>query len=541
MAVITQEYDIDLKATGWYPVVEMSQYDTGSRTVVLRVYDGENLVPLDGCVARIDGRRSDGVEFSASCTIGANSTVSFVVSQEMTRAAGKHVAELVIIDAQGNTAGTQNFILDVEPASMLRDAAASADDRTLYDQFTDSIERKFNSLSNGINRTVEDISQVIGTGSKPVTVIKQGVEVDRELFTVRLDYDPVTALVSFHVDMNGISGISTSGQVDKTIIKIPADYLPAADAYNTNNEYVVSFDSMQPNGTGRADNATEYVLDSAGNLIFRIRNASGDSQLLYSQPAAATWYARGGKYMGVETIGTGGNSIKVGTVTTGDPGTQATVTNSGTARDVVLDFTIPRGDKGDAGEAGGDIPVASSTTLGGIKVGSNLTITDDGTLSATGGAASGFDPTTVEPIVIGSGATVGNHSATVVGVNSSAKNNGDMAIGGSATASGSYSNAIGWAAKATGGDWANNWGCDAFGTAAHATAAGSVALGWGSIANKKFVVSVGKGGTDWGATRRIVNVGTPTDANDAATKAYVDALEAKLTALEARVAALENK
>lgn len=147
MAVITQEYDIDLKATGWYPVVEMSQFDTGSRTVVLRVYGGENLVPLDGCVARIDGRRSDGVEFSASCTIGANSTVSFVASQEMTRAAGKHVAELVIIDAQGNTAGTQNFILDVEPAPMLRDAAASADDRTLYDQFTASVESKFASLS----------------------------------------------------------------------------------------------------------------------------------------------------------------------------------------------------------------------------------------------------------------------------------------------------------------------------------------------------------------------------------------------------------
>lgn len=382
MAVITQEYDIDLKATGWYPVVEMSQYDTGSRTVVLRVYDGENLVPLDGCVARIDGRRSDGVEFSASCTIGANSTVSFVVSQEMTRAAGKHVAELVIIDANGNTAGTQNFILDVEPASMLRDAAASADDRTLYDQFTGSVEKKFDDLSNSVNRTVEDISQLVGTGSKPVTVIKQGVEVGGERFSVRLDYDPVTALVSFRVDVIlGISGISQSGKVDKTIMKIPADYLPPADAYDTNDEYVVSYDSMQPLGNGRSDIGTEYVLDSAGNLIFRIRLASGDPQLGYTQHAAATWYARGGKYMGVTTIGTGGNTVKVGTVTTGDPGTQARVTNSGTARDVVLDFTIPKGDTGAAG-GGYVLPAATSNTLGGIKVGSNLYTTGDGTLSA---------------------------------------------------------------------------------------------------------------------------------------------------------------
>lgn len=527
MAVITQEYDIDLKATGWYPVVEMSQYDTGSRTVVLRVYDGSDLVPLDGCVARIDGRRSDGVEFSASCTIGANSTVSFVVSQEMTRAAGKHVAELVIIDAQGNTAGTQNFILDVEPASMLRDAAASADDRTLYDQFTDSVERKFNSLSNGINRTVEDISQVIGTGSKPVTVIKQGVEVGGELFTVRLDYDPVTALVTFRVSMNGISGISQSGQVDNTLMKIPADYLPAADAYDTNNEYVVSFDSMQPLGTGRADNATEYVLDSSGNLIFRIRNAAGDSQLMYSQPAAATWYARGGKYMGVETIGTGGNSIKVGTVTTGEAGTQASVTNSGTARDVVLDFTIPKGDKGDTG---GTIPVASATTLGGIKVGDNLSITDDGTLSATGGTSSGFDPTSLHNIAIGDGAIVNESSVSykntgeiVIGQHSTTKttwNDGsakNIVVGAHSSADGAYVTVFGHNARATGS-------CGiALGSNANCSGNFSVALGNYSVATEANVVSVGDGSTNGNyGTRRIVNVRTPENANDAANKAYVD-------------------
>lgn len=36
-----------------------------------------------------------------------------------------------------------------------------------------------------------------------------------------------------------------------------------------------------------------------------------------------------------------------------------------------------------------DLPIASSTTLGGIKVGENLTISEDGTLSATGGGGAG--------------------------------------------------------------------------------------------------------------------------------------------------------
>ena len=51
-------------------------------------------------------------------------------------------------------------------------------------------------------------------------------------------------------------------------------------------------------------------------------------------------------------------TIEVGTVTTGEPGTDASVTNSGTKKEAVLDFVIPRGatgmtgDKGDKGDKG---------------------------------------------------------------------------------------------------------------------------------------------------------------------------------------------
>lgn len=45
-------------------------------------------------------------------------------------------------------------------------------------------------------------------------------------------------------------------------------------------------------------------------------------------------------------------TISVGTVTTGDPGTEASVTNSGTTSAAVLDFVIPQGPKGDKGDPG---------------------------------------------------------------------------------------------------------------------------------------------------------------------------------------------
>lgn len=65
-------------------------------------------------------------------------------------------------------------------------------------------------------------------------------------------------------------------------------------------------------------------------------------------------------------------TIAVGTVTTGAPGTSATVTNSGTSTDAVLNFTIPRGDKGEDGSGSGDMlastydPNGTVASAGGI-------------------------------------------------------------------------------------------------------------------------------------------------------------------------------
>lgn len=47
-------------------------------------------------------------------------------------------------------------------------------------------------------------------------------------------------------------------------------------------------------------------------------------------------------------------TIEVGTVTTGEPGTDASVTNSGTKKEAILDFVIPRGATGMTGDDGTD-------------------------------------------------------------------------------------------------------------------------------------------------------------------------------------------
>lgn len=74
-------------------------------------------------------------------------------------------------------------------------------------------------------------------------------------------------------------------------------------------------------------------------------------------------------------------TVSVGTTTTGQPGTNASVTNSGTQSAAVLNFTIPKGAKGDNGNPGSAATVAVGTVTTGLP-GTSATVTNVGTSSA---------------------------------------------------------------------------------------------------------------------------------------------------------------
>lgn len=310
MAVITQNYDIDLKATGEYPVVKMSQFDTGSRTIVFTVYDGRDLAQIDGMVARVDGTRSDGVEFSSTCTVGPGSKVSFTISQEMTKCAGKHAAELVIFDASGNPAGTQNFVIEVEAATMIRDSAASADDRTLYDQYTQSLEQKFDAFKAGINDTVYRINELIGASSKPITIYDENVQLNVNYIHVRLTYDPVTALV--HAYANGSVTINTGDNTEYDLYQIDGKYCPSeehfTDVLGDDTAYFISTDNLKEIISGDTSKNSNYLLyyiyenNGAYKIAFSLGAGLPDHEGYYSVSLNAVWYARGGKYIGVTPV-----------------------------------------------------------------------------------------------------------------------------------------------------------------------------------------------------------------------------------------------
>lgn len=62
-------------------------------------------------------------------------------------------------------------------------------------------------------------------------------------------------------------------------------------------------------------------------------------------------------------------TVDVGTTTTGNAGSNADVTNSGTTADAVFDFVIPKGDTGDTGDTG---PAGSGVTILGSDTGANI-------------------------------------------------------------------------------------------------------------------------------------------------------------------------
>lgn len=88
--------------------------------------------------------------------------------------------------------------------------------------------------------------------------------------------------------------------------------------------------------------------------------------------------------------GGGTVSVTVGETTTGEPGTEASVVNSGDDQNVVLEFTIPRGAAGQDGAAGADgqdgAPGQAATiTVGSVSTGepgTNASVTNSGTENA---------------------------------------------------------------------------------------------------------------------------------------------------------------
>ena len=114
--MIQNSIDLQLTPGGIMPRVHVSQHESGSRTLVFRLWDGKSEYSIPpGCMATLYGRRPDGAGFSTPCD-GSGGVLSASVTADMTQCAGRTECEIELVFGQTRVS-TENFLLLVEQAS----------------------------------------------------------------------------------------------------------------------------------------------------------------------------------------------------------------------------------------------------------------------------------------------------------------------------------------------------------------------------------------------------------------------------------------
>lgn len=134
MALIEQVYNIDLVPNGRPLVVNVSQYDMGSRALTFNFFkDNVAFTPPTGYAAHITGTKPDGTGFMYAMTV-SGSAATVEVTQQMTAVAGDCPCEIRLIDGNSNVLGTANFTLSVERAAMDDDTVISESDIPYFEE-----------------------------------------------------------------------------------------------------------------------------------------------------------------------------------------------------------------------------------------------------------------------------------------------------------------------------------------------------------------------------------------------------------------------
>jgi len=121
------------------------------------------------------------------------------------------------------------------------------------------------------------------------------------------------------------------------------------------------------------DQETAHALNLA--LTQSQADYEGTGALTLPTPTAGKYLGWNSAANGLENKNAADYSLTVGTVTTGAPGTDASVTITGTATDGVLNLTIPRGNTGTAGAGTGDVLAAGNFPAANRIIKSNNTAT----------------------------------------------------------------------------------------------------------------------------------------------------------------------
>lgn len=128
------------------------------------------------------------------------------------------------------------------------------------------------------------------------------------------------------------------------------------DAPKSENESTILQDVKA--ATAAANEAAESANDAAEEAESKAQAADQAAQSANEASQQIQQNAAAGNYSA---------SVSVGTVTTGDPGTQAQIYNSGTKKDAIFNFIIPQGPQGETGPQGPEGPQGPAGSIDDIE------------------------------------------------------------------------------------------------------------------------------------------------------------------------------
>lgn len=140
--MITQTLKLNLIPGQVLPRVNVSQYDAGTRTLQMLLYNGDQAFNIPtGYGGFVQGTKPDrtGFQYAATVTEGSN-VVTLVVTQQMAAVSGEVTCELVIADGD-NRIATVNFIIYVEPAALADDTVISDTELPLIEEAAELAQR----------------------------------------------------------------------------------------------------------------------------------------------------------------------------------------------------------------------------------------------------------------------------------------------------------------------------------------------------------------------------------------------------------------
>ena len=132
------------------------------------------------------------------------------------------------------------------------------------------------------------------------------------------------------------------------------------DSSVTNDDYVATTDALVERHDTYVNESNQDFEENRYTQPGKFWVKDDENILFYRRDSGSAWIqintkGERGDVGGDSTVPGPAGTVEVGTTTTGEPGTPAEVTNTGTPSAAILNFTIPKGEKGEKGDGGGEI------------------------------------------------------------------------------------------------------------------------------------------------------------------------------------------